>query len=180
MAFYSGEDVERAKLYKLFSSLFVQEPSDEMLVEIKNIFGMRFNDTLYEIKIDFAHLFSETSGRLLPYESLYNYPLGDKPRLWGKATEEVQKFFRSAGLTIDEEIDIIPDHLSAELLFMSYLVESGLIERQKRFLGEHLLVWIPEYCFEIQRHAQTTFYKEVATLLKELIVSDGEEFQIKR
>lgn len=179
MAFYGGEDIERAKLYKLFSSLFIQEPRNEIVMELKNMFGMKFNDTPFDIRMDFAHLFSEAAGHLPPYESLHHYPLGQSPKLWGKATEEVQKFFQSVGLTIDEEIDLIPDHLSAELLFMSYLVENGLIEHQKSFLEKHLLAWVPEYCSEIQRNAQTTFYREAAALLRELIVSDGEAFKIK-
>jgi TorA maturation chaperone TorD len=179
VAFYGGKDIERAKLYKLFSSLFVQEPTDEILIEVKNVFDLKFTDTLFEIWMDFGYLFSGPEGHLPPYESLHHYPLGESPKLWGKATEEVQKFFQSVGLTIDEEIDLIPDHLSAELLFMSYLVENGLIERQKSFLEKHLLAWVPEYCSEIQRNAQTTFYRETAELLRELIVSDGEAFEIK-
>jgi TorA maturation chaperone TorD len=75
---------------------------------------------------------------------------------------------------IDEEISIIPDHISAELLFMSYLIENGLTEHRIKFLREHLFRWVPEYCDEIQRHANSAFYKEVANILKEFILSDYE------
>lgn len=174
------EELERAKLYKLFSSLFMERPTDEILIQIKDIFGIKFDDTLYEIGMDFTHFFSEPSGHLLPYESLYNYPLGEISRFWGKATEEVQKFYKSAGLMIDEEIDLIPDHLSVELLFMSYLIEQGLIEYQKGFIEKHLFVWVPAYCDEVQKLAKTTFYKEVAVLLREFILIDCEEFGIEK
>ena len=157
----------------------MQEPTNEILIKIADIFGIPGDGSLFEIRMDFRNLFSEPAGHLLPCESLYNYPLWDVSRLWGKATEEIQKCYRSAGLMIDEEIDLIPDHLSIELLFMSHLIENRFTEHQKSFLKEHLRVWVPEYCDEIQEHAQTTFYKEIAALLKEFISIECEEFGIE-
>jgi len=106
------------------------------------------------------------------YESLHNYPLGDRPRLWGKAAEEVQAFYISAGIVMDEEINLIPDHISAEMPFMSYLIKNGISELQKKFLEDHLVKWIPEYCNELQKYAGTVFYKEIANILKEFILSE--------
>ena len=176
MEMYSDDSNERASFYKLFSTLFMKEPDEELLVSMKTMFGMKFDETEREIREDFGHLFLEQAGHLQPYESLYNYALGDRPRLWGRATGEVQGLYHSAGIMIDEEINLLPDHLSAELLFMSYLIENGLTEEQERFLSEHLLAWIPEYCDEIQKHARTTFYREAAELLKEFVSSDSQEF----
>ncbi|HXX57186.1 MAG TPA: molecular chaperone TorD family protein [Thermodesulfovibrionales bacterium] len=171
-----GDDIdERASLYRLFSSLFVKEPDEELLVSMKSMFKMAFDDTEREIREDFGYLFLGHAGHLQPYESLYNYALGDRPRLWGTATGEVQGLYHSAGVMIDEEIDLIPDHVSAEFLFMSYLIENGLREEQRRFLDDHLFAWIPAYCDEMQKHARTTFYREVAGLLKEFVSSDSQE-----
>jgi len=179
MEFYEDEEFERAKLYKLFSPLFMQEPTDEILVQVRDIFETKFNDTSDEIRMDFVYLFSDAAGHLPPYESLYNYAIWDGAKLWGKATEEVQKSYSRAGLVLDEEIELIPDHLSVELLFMSYLIERGLREHQKNFLQEHLSLWIPGYCDDIREHAQTAFYQSVAALLKEDILIDCEEFGIE-
>ncbi len=172
--YYNVEDIERAELYRLFAGLFIDEPSDEMLMQLKEVFQMKFADSPQEIRIDFAHIFLSPGGHLLPYESFYNYPLGEKPGLWGKATEEVQLFYSSAGIMMDEDISLIPDHISAELFFMSYLVENGLSGLQQRFLEDHLSKWIPEYCGEVQKHAGTNFYKEIANILKEFILSEHE------
>lgn len=175
MAFYGNlEDIERAELYRLFAGLFINDPTNEIVVQLKDMFQMKFTDSPQEIRMDFARIFLELDGRLMPYESLYNYPLGDRPRLWGKATEEVQAFYISAGIVMDEEINLIPDHISVELLFMSYLVENGLSGLQQRFLEDHLSKWIPEYCDELQKHAGTNFYKEIANILKEFILSEHE------
>ncbi len=77
---------------------------------------------------------------------------------------------------IDEEIDIIPDHISAELLFMGHLIENDITELKNSFFENHIRVWIPDYCHEIQQFAQTDFYIQAAGLLKEFISSDSEEF----
>lgn len=175
MKFYDYDDAERATLYRLFSSLFLGEPEEETILDMKEMFRMTFEETSREIGADFRHLFHEHGGHLRPFESLYNYPLGEKPALWSRVTGEVQDFYRSAGIMVDEEIDLAPDHLSIELLFMSYLVERGLTEEQKRFLNEHLLVWVPLFCDELRQHAVTGFYREVADLLREFLSSDYEE-----
>lgn len=179
MAFYDNvEDIERAELYKLFAGLFINEPSDEIVLQLKDMFQMKFADSPQEIRIDFARMFLGPDGRLMPYESLYNYPLGDRPRLWGRTTEEVQAFYISAGIVMDDEINLIPDHITAEMLFMSYLIENGISDLQKRFLEEHLVKWIPEYCNELQKYAGTVFYKEVANIIKEFILSEAEGFKL--
>ncbi|MDI6727909.1 MAG: molecular chaperone TorD family protein [Thermodesulfovibrionales bacterium] len=179
MALYDNvEDIERAELYRLFAGLFIHEPTDEIIIQLKDMFQMKFADSPQEIRIDFASIFLGPDGRLMPYESFYNYPLGDRPRLWGKAAEEVQSFYISAGIVMDEEINLIPDHISAEMLFMSYLIENGILELQKRFLEEHLVKWIPEYCNELQKYASTGFYKEVANIIKEFILSEAEVFKL--
>jgi TorA maturation chaperone TorD len=177
---FDDDEIERANFYRLFSSLFIQEPADQTLTEIEEIFGLKFHDTSNEIRSDFLYLFSESEGHLLPFESLYNYPLWDKPRLWGKAAEEVQRFYQATGIVIDEETDLIPDHISAELLFMSYLIDNGYLDHQNSFLQNHLFVWIPLYCDEVQRRARTSFYKQIASLLREFIVIECEEFGIIR
>lgn len=173
MAVYDNfEDEERAELYKLFAGLFMKEPEDETLVRFKDMFRMEFNETPQEIRMDFAGLFSGNGSSVRPYESIYNYAFGSRPKLWGRTTEEVLSFYRSAGLVISGEPDPVPDHMSVELIFMSYLIEKGLAERQKQFMEEHLLKWIPDCCDDIAGHARTAFYKEICGLLKELITSD--------
>jgi len=173
MAFYDNfEDDERAELYKLFAGLFIKEPEDGTLVQFKDMFQMEFNETSHEIRMDFARLFSGHGVRVKPFESIYNYSYGDRPKLWGNTTKAVQSFYRSEGLVISEELNPVPDHISIELVFMSYLIEKGLAEQQKKFMEEHILKWIPDCCDDIAKHAQTAFYKEICELLKDFIESD--------
>lgn len=168
------DDMERTELYRLFAGLFLKEPADEALVQFKDIFQMEFNETSFEIGMDFVHLFSGAAKHLPPYESFYNYPFGEKPGKWGKVTKDVRSFYATSGLMIDEEMNLAPDHISAELMFMSYLAENGLTDTQRLFLEEHLLKWIPDYCNEIKKHAATVFYREVSDILKEFLLSERE------
>ena len=138
MEIYDEEDAERAELYKLFSDLFMREPTEETLLQAKEIFRMKFSASPDEIRKDFARIFLSPDLHPSPYESLYNFSVGEKPGLWGKATEEVKAFYESAGLTLDEEATFIPDHLALEFLFMNYLVQNGLVEQQEMFFKEHL------------------------------------------
>jgi anaerobic sulfite reductase subunit A len=170
------EDAERAELYRLFSDLFMREPTEETLLRAKELFQMKLAASPDELQRDFARIFLSQDLHPSPYESLYNFSVGEKPRLWGKATEEVNAFYEASGLFLDEETNPVPDHLALELLFMNYLIQNGLVEQQGMFLKEHLF-WVPEYCDEVQKHAATPFYREVAKILKEFMLSEQERYE---
>jgi len=171
-------DIERAELYRLFAGLFIYEPSDETAAHVKEILQLKSIEPPQQIRMDFVRIFSAPTAQLMPYESFYNYPLGDIPRLWGRAAEDVQTFYLSTGLMFDEGIEFIPDHISAELFFMSYLIENGILDLQKVFLEMHIVKWMPEFCDDLHKHAGTIFYKEVADMLKEFILSEAEELRV--
>lgn len=174
-----NDDEERAKTYKLFSDIFISEPSDDLIRKTAESLEINVNETGFEIRMDYIQLFSNAAGQLLPYESLYNYEVWEVPKIWGRTTVEVSRMYLDAGLDIDEEIDIVPDHISAELLFMSYLIENDKKDLQKLFLEEHICVWIPDFCDDVIEFAQTNFYREVAGMLKELIMIDCGEIKLK-
>lgn len=170
--FDEGED--RAAVYKLFSRFFFEEPSDDIIMQLKETLSISSDETPQEVRSDYNGLFILQGLHLSPHESLYHYPIGDKPRLWGKSAYDVQALYTAAGIMLDETTDLIPDHISLELLFMSYLIESDLPVLRKRFMEEHLLQWVSEYCEELRKHARTTFCRELANALREFILSDAE------
>jgi len=154
----------------------MSEPAEDTLLQAKELFQMNSDTQPDEIRKDFSRLFLSPDLHPSPYESLYNFSMGEKPGLWGKATKEVNAFYEAAGLTLDEETSPVPDHLALELLFMHYLIQNGLAEKQEMFLKEHLL-WVNEYCDEVQKHAATPFYKEVAKILREFMLSEQERYK---
>lgn len=171
--FVNEEARSKAELYRLLGSLFFEAPAEKVLRELEGIRNFPIEETAIEIAEDFHGLFAHNT--VPNCESFYVYPLGDKPRHWGTTTEEVRLFYQEAGLVIDEEMPVIPDHISAELFFMSWLVENEFLDEQEEFLEMHLSKWVPVFCDEVRDYAKTDFYKRVAILLKELVSSDYED-----
>lgn len=180
MLLINENDRERAELYRLFAVLFMTLPTDEVLVQFREMFRVRFSETPTEIGRDFAHIFMGPWKHLPPYESVYSSSPVDTPGSWSRIAREVQAFYRSTGLVLHDQADLSPDHLSAELIFMSYLTENDFMEYQRLFFERHLFRWVPDYCDLVYRHAFTSFYKEVANLLKKFILFEYEELELQK
>ncbi|MCX7794423.1 MAG: molecular chaperone TorD family protein [Thermodesulfovibrionales bacterium] len=161
------EKYERAELYRLFAGLFLHEPSDDFILHIKDVFGLKFDEPLDEIRRDFFHLFVLNKD-LVPIESIHHQAIENIP-------VEVETIYHSTGVMLDEELALPPDHLSVELIFVSYLVENDLQDIFRRFFEEHIISWIPQYCERVISSAETGFYRETPALLKEFLEAEYEE-----
>ena len=174
------EEIERTVLYRLFAHLFMSRPTREILSLAREMLQMQSDETVELVEMDFAHIFMGPWKHLPPYESLYEqYIPGELGGPEERIAHGLKSFYTSVGLAMDMSANLTPDHISSELLFMSYLAENNFVDYQKRFLEEHLLKWVPGYCDEVHRHAATAFYKEIANLLKEFILSECREFGIQ-
>ncbi len=159
---------ERAEAYRVLADLYSKVPDDEVLETMKEDFGMESKETTEEISADFNYLFEYPGGKLQPVESFYI-------QTQGNPSTEAAEFYAAAGLTIDEEFHYIPDHLSLEFLFMSYLINNKMLDLQKNFLEEHIMNWVPYYCEEIKKQAKTVFYREIAEITNDFLAADYEE-----
>jgi TorA maturation chaperone TorD len=160
---------QRAEAYQILSQFFLHPPDDESLSLIRQDFSLESKEPLEEIAEDFATLLSYPDGSLQPIESLF-IPAAGSPYL------EVTDFYANAGLAIDEDYEVVPDHLSVELLFMSYLIDNGRAELEKKFLEEHLMNWVPYYCDKVAEQAKTLFYREIAGIVKDFLTAEYDEF----
>jgi putative dimethyl sulfoxide reductase chaperone len=169
MAVYDYSNLERAEAYRLLSEFFLKVPEEDMLRTIKEDFELESEETVDEIRTDFDRLFRYPEGKLPPIESFF-LTLENT-----SSAEEVAQFYSSAGLTIGEEFEYIPDHLYLELIFMSYLIETNKYDLQMKFLDEHLMNWVPYYCDELVKESKTDFYREIAEITREFLVAESEE-----
>ncbi|MEN2994022.1 MAG: molecular chaperone TorD family protein [Thermodesulfovibrio sp.] len=170
MSFLDYIDEERAEAYRLFAYLFMNIPHIEHIEQFEVFAQIKVKDTYEEICEDFINLF--TNGILPNYEAYYKAEIyKDSPI--NHYLDDVQHFYWTAGVAIDEEIDLPPDHISMELLFMSYLIEQNLKDLQIEF-AKRLCEWIPLFCDALYEKAYTDFYKEVAYSLKEFVLSECE------
>jgi putative dimethyl sulfoxide reductase chaperone len=111
-----------------------------------------------------------------PYESLYR-----SPELGGgiSVLQAVAEFYREAQVEQSErQVDQI-DYLGLELDLMRLLCEeensclkrgeadaaNGFATLQQRFLQEHLLKWVPQFCELILNYPKAGFYRGVVRFL---------------
>jgi len=129
---------------------------------------------LEELKIDFARLFVGPYSLLAPpYGSIY---LERERKIMGDSTLYLLEIYRHAGVDLSDNFRDAPDHVTAELEFMYFLVFKeiealensdiettlGFLEKQRAFLRKHLGAWVFEFADTIEEKAETDFYKNLA------------------
>lgn len=157
---------ERAESYRILADLFFEPPDAETLRSIKEDLELDSKESEHDILADFDDLFVYPGGKLPPLESLHAE---------GKnITESVTRAYYSAGLTFEEEYELVPDHISLEFLFMSYLIDINNRELQGKFLEEHIANWVPYYCDAVSKQANTLFYREIAGIARDFVELEHE------
>jgi DMSO reductase family type II enzyme chaperone len=114
-----------------------------------------------------------------PYSSVY---LDQKahPEVWGDSTVRAVRFYEAAGLYPAADFNDIPDHIAAELEFVSYLISAqqniagnnasqNLADIEKTFLADHLFLWAPVFFSRVMDCNETTFYKAISTMAHRFI-----------
>jgi len=151
-------------------------PAVVFIQYMRKEFGAGTN--LDQLKVDFSKLFVGPYKLFAaPYGSVY---LDSERKIMGDSTLDVKKRYREAGLDTAKNFKDAPDHISAELEFMYYLIfkeieafsnsdtETGIgfIQKQKSFLEGHLLAWVPEFADSIIEYAENPFYLNLAKATK--------------
>jgi TorA maturation chaperone TorD len=203
----------RAAMYDLLLDVFIGLPGDALLSDIKDgrsgallsackeLEGQRLSEgaalvvscrsyvaitspdiVVNELLVDRARLLHATGAKDLrpPYERLYmTDPAND-----GSMQRALNRFYRKAGLSLEEEPRESPDFLFVELDFMKQLClreikesSSGRSVRvtraiEREFLQEHLGRWAEAYCVEAGKHARTDFYRGFLAVLDGFIIAE--------
>jgi TorA maturation chaperone TorD len=107
-------------------------------------------------------------------------------QVMGESTQDVVRRYRESGLEISLSFNNPPDHLSAELEYMEFLVYksiaaveigdldelNSLIDKQISFLTSHLGLWMPEFADRISESANLEFYRVLAKISIALLAQD--------
>lgn len=145
---------------------------------------------LETLEVDYTRLFSGIAKRHnlpAPFESV-----ALESRLIGDSTLAVEAAYREAGFDAPVPEAGPPDHLGAELRFLSLAcyqemeawqagdraAAAGWVERERRFLDEHLLAWVPRHCEQLAQTAETPFYRAVASLIGRASLVDREDVKL--
>lgn len=201
--FISSEKA-RGDCYRLLSACFYQ-PQKEAFIQEKffrnletllsqavpdaaaHVFAMEKAFLKYreeDLLVDYAKLFVGPTELLAPpYGSIY---LDVEKRVMGDSTMEVIKVYEEQGLAMDREFRNLPDHITAELEFMYYLIfkevealeksESdkalGFIKTQGLFLEKFLKKWAAPFCDKIKQGTDNEFYMSLAYCVSAFIENE--------
>ena len=161
--------------------------------DVKREFLLKPEKELLEVlAVEYTRLFLGPGKHISPHESVHHQrDDGQWGKLWGKSTAEVKKFIESTGLDYIEDFKGLPDHISVEFEFMQQLAlreEQAWMESdadgaaacrnvEKKFIEEHLIRWIPNFCEKVIQDAQMPFYRSFAELTINFIEYEMEEMK---
>ncbi|TKJ30894.1 MAG: hypothetical protein CEE40_03380 [Chloroflexi bacterium B3_Chlor] len=144
-----------------------------------------------QLRQEFAGLFVGPQPRTVhPYESFYRDSLTVGAEtfqglLMGESVDKVRAFWAEAGVHCINPYNYPPDHIGLELAFVAYMGrgyldtgEERYLELTRRFLEEHLLTWVPEFCAELYAVDTARFYKPVAQLAEGLLAILAERLDV--
>lgn len=106
---------------------------------------------------------------------------------------DIMGFYRAFGLDLSSDLKDRPDHISVELQFMAmlyikeaYAWDTDSTERvevcmdaRKKFLKEHLGMWMPPFCSSIESKTGVEFYAMLAKLALNFLKNEFEDNKIK-
>lgn len=139
------------------------------------------SDSLTALAADYARVFlgagaGKGSSAAYPYESVYTSP---KRIMMQEARDQMSAIYAARGLGQDEKTTGLPeDHLALQLEFMAVLCHEAKnalaaqnqaafaagLRDQMDFLDRHLLNWIPMFCADVGRHAESAFYQGIGKI----------------
>ena len=130
---------QRSNIYGLLATLYRQEPTCELLEQIRTPEFLEIlshmggdleddflirpeNELLEEMAVEYTRLFLGPGKHVSPHESVHHEREdGQWGQLWGASTVEVRKFIEGTGLRYETKYRGLPDHIGVELEFLEAL-----------------------------------------------------------
>lgn len=119
----------------------------------------------------YVRLFISNRGGIAAplYQSCYEY---ENAPLMGAAATDMKERFELAGLSLAEDMNEPPDHLSIELEYLYYLLETGwtedsqaLLDEAAAFSEDNLIPWLTKLFKRLPEEGTGCFYSLCASLL---------------
>ncbi len=196
---------KRENCFRLLSACFY-EPQKDLFIE-ENIFknleeflstvcpeAVKFSSDMgksilnyseEDLRVEYAKLFKGPFELLAaPYGSVY---LDEGRRVMGDSTMEVIELYEKEGLARSDDFKDLPDHITVEMEFMSFLIYKEIdalrksdinaarefVDKQEAFLNNYLRRWAPEFCRKIKSGTDNRFYICLADCVLTFISKTG-------
>ncbi len=167
---------------------------DEIIqTDLKNLKDSALNNNLLEQfdKLSKIFLYSDKEELQREYSRLFIGPFHvlappygsyylENGRLMGDSTVEVNNLYNEVGLVLNESFKDLPDHIIAELEFLSFLTfnEENFIKNndyesyekvnalKKHFFSEYMIGWVNRFTDEILKNTNHLYYIELVNYAK--------------
>ena len=124
-----------------------------------------------------------------PYGSYY---LDERKIVMGDSTARADAFYSFCGLHLSDDFYELPDHITVELEFMSFLVfkqreaaatgntdeAKRLVGLQREFLSTFLMPWIEPFTSAVIIDGEAPFYQAIARCTADFITNDNSALAI--
>ncbi len=153
------------------------------------------NSSEEDLRVEYAKLFKGPFELLAaPYGSVY---LDEGRRVMGDSTMEVIELYEKEGLARSDDFKDLPDHITVEMEFMSFLIYKEIeflqksdinaarefADKQEVFLKNYLRRWVPEFCGKIKTGTDNRFYSCLAdcilTFITKIVLPDDIQMFLK-
>jgi TorA-specific chaperone len=161
---------------EFFKSILPDRSFDSLDQIVSTIKGFTHGESLYEyMEEGYVRLFISAKGNIMAplYESCYEF---EGAPLMGRAAEEMKERFQEKGLSISDNIQEPPDHLSIELEYLYFLLDKGwreqddtLVAEAVEFATETMLPWVSKMSERLASEKKCLFYPLIAKVLVEIL-----------
>lgn len=183
---------ERAQTYRLFSGVFLEEPSPEFLAALRApdaLTALGEAGAAFEADFTAADPNALAEALACEFTTMFvasgGFPAVESVRLNGRYQQEphfaVKQVYREAGFELSGgRFKMFEDQLGVELAFVAEQLERAAaaleagadaefrrLDRDiKRFWAQHLGKWVRGYARLVERATEHSFYREMAKLLR--------------
>lgn len=133
-------------------------------------------DSLYQhLEECYVRLFISAKGGIVAplYESCYEF---EGAPLMGRAAAEMKKRLEAKGMSVADNVQEPPDHISIELEYLYFLLDKGwrekydaLIVEAAEFSSDTLLPWVSELSEKLASEEECRYYPLMATIVVEIL-----------
>ncbi|WP_353894590.1 molecular chaperone TorD family protein [Proteinivorax hydrogeniformans] len=128
-----------------------------------------------QLQAEFTSTFLLPTG-VRPYESVYR---GEKFQLKQEPWLKVKKFYLDCGFKLDPSSRLLEDHVSAELIFMSHLIEQKEHDLQCEFYRDHINQWVPQLLVDAKDKTTSCFYTKLIDYAVAFLEVERRKFKLQ-
>lgn len=173
------KELSEEAIDQLAAASYPEDTGNECLDQgyqmVNRYFKFKSTDPRAELACEYARIFlgagryTEVRDIAAPYESVFT---SEEQLVMQESRDDVYRRFLEDGFKVDPSLREPEDHLTFELEYLASMStqasellrsndEEGLarnVARQKTFINEHLLNWLPDLQKAAQTYAKLTFY----------------------